>query len=240
MARAKNLLVFSLILAVASTTCTRKGTKPQAEYREPLSFDLYKTYEDMQLDEDYVKKVSDTWNGELRDDETIKNNTWLIGDYKLFVYFHGYISGMLDTRYDEVIFFTTTAPKKSTDKVHSTITVFEAVISDSGMSLSRLETYGYADDYHPIKDEEETEVLMIGYLENYVHCDEFLLGEVKGGLQRTGYIRDWADHYVYEKLPHDFGGAIIVNKLTSKLDFLGSSVWMGHGSRYFPPDGCTQ
>lgn len=240
MARAKNLLVFSLILAVASTTCTRKGTTPRHEYKEPLAFDFYKTYEDMPLDEDYMKKVYDTWNDELKDDATIKSNTWLAGDYKVFVYFQGYIYGMLDMRYDEVMFFTTTNPKKCTDKIRSTMTVFEADFSASGISFSRIGTYVYVEKYRPIKNEEHAKSIMTDYLNEYLPCDRYLVGELNGGLQGRSYIRDWADHYVYEKQPHDFGGAIIVNKLTSKLDFMGSSVWMGRGSRYFPPDGCSQ
>ncbi len=240
MARVRNLLLFFLILTVASLTCTKKGTNPQEAYREPLAFDIYATFEDVPMDGNYVNKVYDTWNGLLKYDATIKNNTWLVGDYKVFVYFHAYICGMLDTRYDEVVFFTTTKPKKGTDKIHSTITVFEAEVSDSVISLSGVETYVYLDIYRPIKGEEHARNIMMNYVEEYSPCGGYLLDMLKYGLQKECYIRDWGDHYVYQKFPTDFGGAIIVNKLSSKLDFLGSSVFMGHGKRHFPPNECAQ
>lgn len=239
MNRLKRLTTIVLVSGLALTVCTKKVTTPEAQYKEPLSFDLYKTYEDVPLDKNYVKKVHDTWNNELKDDETIKSNTWLVGDYKVFVYAHGYIYGMLDTSYNEILFFTTTKPKKSTDKIHNTITVFEATFWDTSIDLSKIKTYVFVNKYHPIKNETEAKNIMLNYLDEYL-CYGSLIGYLKEGLQADGYIREWDDHYVYEKTPHDFGGAIIVNKLSSKLDFLGSSVWMGTGKRYFPIDEPTE
>lgn len=228
-----------VILAIVVTSCTKKATAPHPEYKEPLAFDLYKTYEDMPLDSNYVRRVHDTWNNELKDDETVKNNTWFMGDYKVFVYPHGYIYGMLDTSYNEVLFFTTTKPKKCTDKIHTTITVFEATFRDTSIDLSKIKTYVFVNKYHPIKNETEAKNIMLNYLDEYLHYGS-LIGYLKQGLQADGYIREWDDHYVYYKSPGDFGGAIIVNKLSSKLDFLGSSVWMGTGKRYFPSDEPTE
>jgi len=245
--RVKNFAILFLILAVISTTCTKKGTTPQAEYKEPLAFDLYKTYEDMPLDSNYVRRVHDTWNNELKDDETVKNNTWLMGDYKVFVYAIGYIYAMGDTSYNEVIFFTTTKPKKCTDKIHTTITVFEADFRDTSINFTKIKTYVYLNKYYPIKNEEEAKGRMSYYLDEYIEkyenvpYDRSLINYLKEGLHGwNSYIRDWANHYVYYKSPGDFGGAIIVNKLSSKLDFLGSSVWMGTGKRYFPSDEPTE
>ena len=241
MARAKNLLVFSLILAVASTTCTRKGTKPQAEYREPLSFDLFDVFPCGPPECDYVAKVHDTWDEELKEDETIKNHTWLLGDYRVFVYFHGYwASG--DGSYREVLFFTNSEPSKGKEIIHSTITVYEADLSHTGLEFSKIGTYVYINRYHPIENEAEARNTMMFYLDQYLEkysglpYDSLLIDELKRGLQGGEYIRDWVDHYVCYEPPSDFSGAIIINKLTSKLDFLGSSVFMGWGRRYFPPD----
>lgn len=248
MNRVKKFVTIFLILVVALTSCAKKATTPHPEYKEPLSFDLYRTLEDVPLDENYVKKVHDTWNNELKDDETIKNNTWLMSDYKVFVYAIGYIYAMGDTSYYEVIFFTTTKPKKCTDKIHTTITVFEADLRDTSIELSKIKTYVYTNKYYPIKNEQEAKNVMLNYLDKYIEnyedvpYDRSLIKWLKKGILGGTfvYIRDWGDHYVYEKPPGDFGGAIIVNKLTSKLDFLGSSVWMGTGKRYFPIDEPTE
>ncbi len=241
MARARNLLVFSLVLAVASTTCTRKGTKPQAEYREPLSFDIFKIYLDVPLDSEYVRKAHDTWDQELRKDRTIVAHTWLLGDYRVFVYTHCYWFEF-GASYMEMLFLTTSQPSEATDKIHSTITVYEADVETSGIELSKIGTSVCLDRFDPIEDETEAKSIMMSYIDQYleeysgVPYDSSLIEELKRRLQGGSYIRDWVDHYVCYEHPGDLGGAIIVNKLTSKLDFLGSSVFMGHGRRYFPPD----
>lgn len=241
MARAKNLLVFSLVLAVASTTCTKQGTQPQAEYREPLSFDLFDVFPCGPPECDYVAKVHDTWDSELKEDETVKNHTWFLGDYRVFVYFHGYwASG--DGSYREVLFFTTSEPSKGTDVIHSTITVYEADLTHTGLEFSKIGTYVYLDRFDPIENETEAKNTMIFYLDQYleeysgVPYDSSLIDRLKRRLQGGGYIRNWVGHYVHYDPPLDLGGTVIVNKLTSKLDFLGSSVFGGYGRRYFPPD----
>jgi hypothetical protein len=235
MKRLNNLLYIFLILMIVFTACAKKATTPQPEYREPISFDIFKLYEDVPLDTNYVKMMHDTWQNQLKDDEVIKNHTWLVGDYKVFVYLHEYMF-FIDTSYDEVLFFTTTQAKKCTEKVHSTITVFVVEFQKTNISFSKLKTYVYVNCYRPIKNEEEARDIMIQYLDQYLPHYTYLIDDLKEYPQVGIYIRDWADHYVYEKSPNDFGGAIIVNKLTSKLDFLGTSVWMGHGKRYFPSD----
>jgi hypothetical protein len=227
-----------VILAIVLTSCTKKATTTHPEYKEPLAFEIFKVYEDVPLDTNYAKKVHDTWQNELKDDEVIKNHTWLVGDYKVFIYLHVYMF-FVDTSYYEGIFFTTTKPKKCTEMVHSTITVFEADVRDTIIDFSKIKTYVYVNRCHPIKNGTAAKKIMLDYLDEYLHYGS-LIGYLKQGLQANGYIRDWGDHYVYEKSPSDFGGAIIINKLTSKLDFLGSSVWMGHGSRYFPIDDAEE
>ncbi|MGB2805084.1 MAG: hypothetical protein WBD64_09350 [Candidatus Zixiibacteriota bacterium] len=241
MARAKNLVVLSLILAVASTTCTKKGTTPQHEYREPLSFDIFKMFVDVPLDSEYVRRVRDTWDHELKEDRTIATHTWCLGDYRVFVYSHCYWFEV-GAGYTEVLFFTTSQPSEATDKIHSTITVYEADVGTSGTEFSKIGTYVYLDRFDPIENETEAKNTMMFYIDQYLEkysglpYDSSLIDELKRGLQGGEYIRDWIDHYVCYEPPGDFGGAIIVNKLTSQLDFLGSSVFMGYGRRYFPPD----
>jgi hypothetical protein len=197
---------------------------------------------DVPLDSNYARRVRDAWNNELKEDETIKNHTWLVGDYKVFVYRHGYIMGMLDTRYDEVMFFTTTKPKKGTDKVHSTITPFEADLLDTSKAFSKIQTYVRVDEYRPIEGGEEAAInLMLVYLDEFIEeYGDTPLNWIKKGLQWDNYAWDWGDHYVYYKPPSDFGGAVIVDRLTSQLDYLGTSIWMGHGKRYFPLDEPTR
>jgi hypothetical protein len=240
-ARAKSLLVFSLILTVASTTCTRKGTTPRHEYREPLFFDLFEMYPCFPPECDYAAKVHDTWDGELKENETIKSHTWFLGDYRVFVYSHGYwASG--DGSYREVLFFTNSEPSKGKEIIHSTITVYEADLTHTGLEFSKIGTYVYLERYRSIENEAEARNTMISYLDQYleeysgVPYDSSLIDRLKRRLQGGGYILDRVGHYVRYEPPSDFGGAIIVNKLTSKLDFLGSSVFGGWGRRYFPPD----
>ena len=241
MARAKNLVAFPLILAVALATCTKKGTAPQPEYREPLSFDIFKMYLDVPLDSEYVRKVHDTWDHELKEDETITAHTWLLGDYRVFVYSQCYWFEV-GASYTEVIFFTTSQPSEATDNIHSTITVHEADVGTSGTEFSKIRTYLYVDRFDPIENETEAKNTMMSYIDQYLEkysglpYDSSLIHELKRGPQGGEYIRDWVDHYVCYDPPDDLGGAIIVNKLTSELDFLGSSVFMGRGKRYFPPD----
>ena len=221
--------------------CTKKPTKFEVPYKEPLRFDLYKQYLDVELPANYIKAVQDAWNNELRYDETIKKHTWWIGDYTVFVYNHLYIFYM-DSTNSEVIFFTKTNPKKCTEKVHSTTTIFKAEFQDTITKLSKIKTYVYINRYDPVKDEEEAKDILIKYLDEYIEkykqvpYDRYLINNLKEGLVEENYIRDWGDHFVYYKSPSDFGGGIIINKLTSKLDFLGSSVFFGTGRRYFPLD----
>ena len=237
----RDLSVFLVILVLASANCAKKGTAPQPEYREPLSFDIFKIYMDVPLDSEYVRKVHDTWDQELKKDRTIATHTWSLGNYKVFVYFHGYwASG--DGSYVEILFFTDSEPGKGKEIIHSTITVYEADLSHTGLELSKIGTYVYINRYHPIKNEAEARDTMIAYLDQYLaeysgaRHDSLLIDQYKRRLQGGGYIRDWVGHYVHYESPSDLGGSIIVNKLTSKLDFLGSSVFMGRGRRYFPPD----
>jgi hypothetical protein len=238
MIRARDSALGLLVLMLVFSACAKKSTRPEPEYRGPLAFDLYKWHPELgKLDSNYVRRVYEAWDNELRDDVTIKNHTWLVGDYKVLVYYHGYIEGMRGTRHDEVVFFTTTKPKSSRDKVHCTITPFSADFRDTNQAFSKIQTYVYAEKYRPIKGGEEAAInLMIEYLDQYIaELGQTPLTWVKKSLQRYHYAWEWGDHYVYYESPGDFGGAIIVNKLTSKLDFLGSSVWFGPGMRYLPP-----
>ena len=110
------------------------------------------------------------------------------------------------------------------------------------MRLSKIKTYVYVNDYHPIKDEDQAKKIMIDYMDEYIAkfdsipYDSFLIGQLKSGHQPGRHLKEWGDHYVYYAPPLDFGGAVIVNKLNSKLDFLGTSVSIGSGRRYFPLD----
>lgn len=241
MKKARNPVIFLLSLTVTLVACTKKPTSvPQ--YREPVRFELFKTYLDVELPQNYVKAVHEAWNNELRNDEKIKCHTWLRGDFTVFVYHHCYITGMLDTTYSEVIFFTTTQPKKCTEKIYSTTTVFKEEFQDTIIKLSRIKTYAYVNNYNPVKNEQEAKNIMINYLDEYIEKykgishHSSLIDKLKKALLDENYIRDWVDHFVYWKFPSDFGGGIIINKLSSKLDFLGSSVWFGYGQRYFPQD----
>jgi hypothetical protein len=241
MKKSKVLVVFLLILTMALLTCTKKPTSITIPYKEPVRFELFRAYLDMELPEDYVKAVHDAWNNELRYDETIKGYTWWIGDYTVFVYDHLYIFSMGNI-YREVIFFTTTNPKKCTPKIYSTITIFKAEFLETTTILSKIKTYVYINNYDPVKDEQEAKNMMINYLDEYIEkykevsYDKFLIDNLKKSLIDENYVWDSVDHFVYYKSPSDFGGGIIINKLTSKLDFLGSSVWDGTGKRYFPSD----
>ncbi|NIN00884.1 MAG: hypothetical protein GTO24_23215 [candidate division Zixibacteria bacterium] len=247
MVQARNIALVILACVLVSSACAKKSTRPEPEYKEPLSFDIFRLFPDMPVDSNYVRRVYEAWDNELKDDATLKNHTWLVGDYTVFVYHHGYIAGTVGTGYYEVIFFTTTKPKKGTDKVHSTITPFEADFLDTSKAFSKIQTYVYVDKYRPIMGGEETAInLMLEYLDEFIEryedvaYDSYLINSLKKALQQDNYLWEWGDHYVYWRSPHDFGGAIIVNKLTSQLDYLGSSVWMGHGKRYFPVDDSTQ
>jgi hypothetical protein len=241
MKKSKVLAIFFLILAMALMTCTKKPTSTTIPYKEPVCFELFKAYLNTELPQNYVKAVQNAWNNELRYDETIKRHTWWIGDYNVFVYDHLY-TFYIDSTYREVIFFTTTNPKKCTKKIYSTITIFKAEFQDTVTILSKIKTYTYINKYDPAKDEQEAKNIMINYLDEYIEkykdvsYDRFLIDNLKKSLIDENYIRDWVDHFVYSKFPSDFGGGIIINKLSSKLDFLGSSVWDGTGKRYFPSD----
>ncbi len=241
----KTLKLFPLIFLISTmilTACTKKSTKSVPEYREPLSFEIFNQFEDVPLDSDYVNKISDTWQSELKDDEIIKNHTWLVGDYRVFVYLHLY-SFDTHSSYYELLFITTTQPKDSTDKIHTTITPFVAELQSYNLAnLSKIATFVNVNDYLPIDNENEAQNKTIEYLNEYIAeydtlpYDEYLLAHLKEYLQGDDYMWDYVDHYIYFRPPGDFGGAIIVNRLTSKLDFLASSVFMGYGKRYYPPD----
>lgn len=241
MKKSKVLPIFFLILAMPLMTCTKKPTSITTPYKEPVCFDLFNPYLDTELPQNYVKAVQDAWNNELRYDEKIKCHTWLRGDYTVFVYYHTYITGF-DTSYSEVIFFTTTQPKKCIERIHSTITIFKAEFLETMTILSKIKTYVYINNYDPVKDEQEAKNIMISYLDEYIEkykevsYNGFLIDNLKKSLIDENYMWDWVDHFVYYKSPSDFGGGIIINKVTSKLDFLGSSVWDGTGRRYFPSD----
>jgi hypothetical protein len=241
MKKSKIPLIPFLILTVALMTCTKKPTTIEIPYKEPVRFELFNNYLDVELPENYVRAVHDAWDNELRYDEKIKNYTWLRGDYMVFVYAHTYLFNV-DTSYREVIFFTTTNPKKCTQKVYSTTTIFEAEFQDTITILSKIKTYAYINRYAPIKNEQEAKGMMTIYLEEYIEkykqvpYDLYLINNLKEGLVDDNYIQDWVDHFVYYDPSHDFGGGIIINQLSSKLDFLGSSVFFGAGRRYFPVD----
>lgn len=243
MSRARKVVLVFLILTVAVSACTTKSTKWESEYKEPLAFDLYKWHPELgELDSHYVRRVHEAWDNELKDDITIKNHTWLVADYSVFVYYHGYIEGMLGTRHDEVVFFTTAKPESGGDKVHCTITPFDTDFRDTSQAFSKIQTYVYIEEYRPLVGGEEAAInLMIEYLDEYIaQLGQTPLTWIRKSLLRYHYAWEWGDHYVYYESPGDFGGAIIVNKLTSKLDFLGSSVWFGPGIRYFPPNESTE
>jgi len=231
------VLVF-LIFLVVLTACSKKSTKPEPVYRDPLSFEIFQAFEGQPLDSSYVEKIHDTWENVLKDDETIKNHTWLVGDYRVFVYLHLY--SYIGTSYYETLFFTTTQPTGSTDKIHTTNTVFETGFHQPPVTLIKIKTFVDVNDYSPIENEGQAESVMIDYLNEYISeydtlSDRSLINNLKNHLAGDD-IRDWDDHSIFLEPPSDFGGAIIINKLTSKLDFLGSSVFMGHGKRYFPTD----
>ena len=241
MKRIRSLSLILIVLTLASSTCTKNGTGSRPEYREPLSFDIFKVYLDVPLDSEYVAKARDTWDQDLKKDPTIMAHTWLLGDYRVFVYTHCYW-WEVGASYLEMLIFTTSQPSGVTDTIHSTITIYEADVGTSGIELSKIGTHVCLDALDSIQDETEARSIMMSYLDQYleqysgVPYDSSLIQELKGRVQAGSYMRDWVDHYVCYQHPSDLGGAIIVNKLTSKLDFLGSSIFMGYGRRYFPPD----
>jgi hypothetical protein len=241
--RAKKVVLVFLVFTLAFSACTKKSTKWEPEYKKPLAFDIYKGYPVLgELDSNFIRRVYEAWDNELKDDITIKNHTWLVGDYNVFVYYHGYIEGVFGARHDEVVFFTTTKPKSGRDKVHCTITPFETDFRDTINAFSKIKTYVYVNRYRPIKGGEDGAInLMIEYLNEYIReYDQTTLNYIKKSLQWYHFVWEWGDYFVYYEFPTDFGGAVIVNKLTSQLDFLGSSIFMGHGTRYFPPNESTQ
>ena len=232
MKKSRNSGIILLILMTTLIACTKKPTRFEVPYKEPLRFDLYRQYLDAELPANYIKAVQDAWNNELRYDETIKRHTWLIGDYTVFVYDHLY-TFYTDSTYREVIFFTTTKSKKCTEKVYSTTTIFKAEFQDTIIKLSRIRTYSYVNKYDPVISEEEAKNIMINYLDEY---DEYIIDNLKKSLMEKNDIRDWFDHFVYYDPSQDFGWGVIINKLSSKLEFLGNTVFFGAGKRYFPED----
>ena len=168
-ARSMALVVLAILLAVSA--CAKKSTRPEPEYKEPLSFDIFKLFPDMTLDSVYVRKVFDAWNNELKDDEAIKEHTWLVGEYNVFVYNHGYIYGMRNTRHDEVLFLTTTQPRKGTDKVHRTVTAFQVDFREPDYEFSKIHTYVFVNHYHQVVNETEAKNTMLYFLEKYL--DEY-------------------------------------------------------------------
>jgi hypothetical protein len=233
--------LFLLILAVGLTACTNKSTKPKPQYCEPLSFRIFLPYEDTSETDEYVEKIHETWQNELKDDEIIKNHTWLVGDYRVLVYLHGYTIA-LGGGYYEMLFITTTQPKDSTDQIQTTITPFVAKLDPRLGNLTKIKTFVNVNDRDPIENQDEAISIMRDYLDEYIteydtlSHDEYQLSLLKEYLEEDNSISDSEDHYIYFRLPGDFGGAIIVNRLTSKLDFLGTSVVTSYGKRFFPTD----
>ena len=241
MKKSRNSGIIFLIFIIILIACTKKPTSFEVPYKEPLRFDLYRQYLDVELPANYIKAVQDAWNNELRYDEGIKNHTWLKGNYTVFAYFHNY-TFKLGTTYSELIFFTATKPQKCTEKVYSTTTIFKAEFEDTTIKLTKIRTYSYVNKHDPVISEEEAKNIMINYLDKYIEkykdvpYDKYLIDNLKKLLINKNDIRDWFDHFVYYDQPFDFGGGIIINKLSSQLEFLGSTVFFGTGKRYFPED----
>lgn len=190
-----NSAIFFLIVSIVLFSCTKKPTSFEVPYKEPLRFDVYRQYLDVELAANYIKAVQDAWNNELRYDEGIKKYTWLKGDYTVFAYFHNY-TFMFDSTYSEVIFFTTTHPKKCTEKIYSTTTIFKAEFQDTITKLSKIKTYTYINKYDPVKNEQEGKDIMIKYLDEYIKKYEqvlyhrYLINNLKEGLVDENDIRD--------------------------------------------------
>lgn len=228
------VILFSTTLVIMFA-CSKKLTKSRIEYREPISFDIFKQYEGQELPKEYMDFCKATWDSALKNDKEVKENTWLKGDYTVFVYNHPY-SFWTDKSYAELIIITSTVPIGKKKWVYVTVTpfIFEY---DSVYQATKIGTYVFTDSYNPIDSEKIAIQLMISYLDEYItkYNDDYLLGMIKYYLEYWHYTWEYTHHYCFYQAPGDFGGSIIVNKLTSKLEFLGSSVFMGHGKRYFPP-----
>lgn len=241
MKKIRNRGIFFLVIMFLLLACSKKGTRYEIKYREPVSFDIFKQFEDAELPSEYVNFCKEIWNNELKDDKEIKENTWKKGDYTVFVYLHDYISSMVGVSYNELIFFTTTRPVGKEKMIYSTITPFEFEYYPDH-KVEKIKTYIFVNDYNPIESEEEAKQLMKKYLDEYAEKykdDKYtneIIEAIKWHLEYWDYTWEYTDHSVFLQPPVDFGGSIIVNKQSSILDFLGSSIWMGTGQRYFPID----
>ena len=233
------VIVF-LVIMVLVVACSKKVTKP-VEYEAPLLFEIFKQFEDYELPKEYVDFCKEIWNNELKKDEKIKENTWMKGDYTVFVYNHNYFADEQSGDYNELIFFTTTRPVGKENQIYSTVTPFKLKYYPD-FEAEKLKTYIFVNDYDPIESEEEAKQQMKKYLEEYIEkykdygYDKESFESIKFNLEYIDYTWEYTDHSVFYEDPGDFGGGIIVNKQSSALDFLGNSVYMGTGKRYFPVD----
>jgi len=230
------VIVF-LVIMVLVVACSKKVTKP-VEYEAPLLFEIFKQFEDYELPKEYVDFCKEIWNNELKKDEKIKENTWMKGDYTVFVYDHSYIECVQGASYIELIFFTTTRPIGKERKIYSTITPFKFKC-DPDYEAEKIKTYTFINDYDPIESEEEAKQLMKDYLDEYAaknEDDKYVFEDIKEDLEYWDYTWEYTDHSVFYEDPGDFGGSIIVNKQSSALDFLASNACMGPFKRYFPVD----
>jgi hypothetical protein len=233
-----NVIVF-LIIMVLVVACSKKVTKP-VEYEAPLLFEIFKQFEDYELPKEYVDFCKEIWNNELKNDEKIKENTWMKGGYTVFVYNHNYFADEVSRDHNELIFFTTTRPVGKENQIYSTVTPFKLKYYPD-FEAEKLKTYIFVNDHDPIESEEEAKDLMMKYLDQYIEkykdgYNEELIKIIKYYLEYYNYTWEYTDHSVFFVTAGDFGGGIIVNKQSSALDFLGSSVYMGTGKRYFPVD----
>ena len=247
--RIMGVLAIILLSILMLFACSKKVTKPPPEYREPLSFEFYRMVLSFPVDSVYAQRMYDTWENELKDDEIIKNHTWMIGDYRVAVYLHYYAAGLIDppdTSIIDIAFFTTSRADRDTNEIHTTITIFQVDFLDANSVftnywdttaiLTKIKTWAYVDSFSPIKNEEQARQIMNDYLDDYIDLYS-ILTYLKGSLNSTPYIWDeFIGHVAFFRPPSDFGGAIIVSKLTSKLNFLATSTWSFglRGDRCYP------
>ncbi len=236
----KIIEIVILAILLLMLACAQKLLKTKSEYREPVVFEIFNGWAELP---DFVNYCKEIWNEELRYDESIMENTWKKGDYSVFVYVHFYIQGIGDTSYNELIFITTTNPIGFSRLVYSTVTPFK--FEDyPDYKAEKIKTYVFINHFVQLESKEEAKQLMNQYLDDYIEeykddsYNKYLIQSIKDYLLTEDFweyrFYEYADHFVFYEPPGDFGGGIIVNKKTSTLDFLGSSVWMGTGTRYFP------
>ncbi|MCJ7497139.1 MAG: hypothetical protein MUO78_03250 [candidate division Zixibacteria bacterium] len=231
------IVISALILLMLA--CIEDITKFKIEYKDPISFEIFG--QEYGLSEEYENFCKEVWNNELRYDINIRENTWKRGDYTVFVYAQCYSC----QEYYELIFFTTTKPVGLAKQVYSTVTPFK--FEDyPDFKAEKIKTYIFINHFDPVESKEEAKQLMNKYLDGYIEeykddpYNKHQIQSIKNYLLTDDfweyYFWEYADHFIFYVPPSDFGGGIIVNKETSALDFLGSSVWMGTGKRYFPAD----